>query len=74
MYGTVRDKKWVISCLMLVFSNDKSNLCPTVFHTATVRPKRWGRSLLYCTTLRLCTLKSIMDPPGGLNVDLHWGS
>ncbi len=25
MYGTVRVKKWVISLLMLVFSNDKSN-------------------------------------------------
>ncbi len=29
------------------------NLCPTVSHTVTVRPKRWGRSLLYCTTLIL---------------------
>ena len=27
------------------------NLCPTLFHTATVKPKRRGRSLLYRTPL-----------------------
>ncbi len=29
------------------------NLCPTLFHTATVKPKRKGRSLLYRTTLTM---------------------
>ena len=40
--------------LMIIFSNGKSkNLCPTMFHRATVRPKRWGRSLLYQTPLNI---------------------
>ncbi len=25
--------------------------CPAMFHRATVRPKRWDRTLLYCTSL-----------------------
>ncbi len=47
MYGTVRDKKFVISYWRLVFGNGTSkNLCPTLFHTATVKPKRRDHSSL----------------------------
>ena len=63
MCGTVRDKKCIISHLMLVFSkgmsNSRRNSCGVSWEarilcdTATVKPKRRGRSLLYRTTLKL---------------------
>ncbi len=62
------------------------HLCPTMFHTATVRPKRRRCSLLYHTTLRInkifirpgqegniekCNLTLAMSPTYHSNNTLH---
>ncbi len=45
-----------------VFPYTAKNLCPTLFHTATVKPKRRGRSLLYRTPLRFNLRMSMVAP------------
>ncbi len=41
-----RFRQWYVQ-----FPHTAKNLCPTLFHTGTVKPKRRGCSLLYHTTL-----------------------
>ncbi len=43
---------------MLKFTAEKHR--PTMLHTATVRPKRWGPNILYNTSLSLASLYELV--------------
>ena len=60
MCNIVRGKKWAISHSMLIVSKGWSNHRPTMFHTATVGPKRWDPGSLSCTSLKPRYMKYVI--------------